>query len=69
MGPLDIADRLGLTVETVSRTMTELRGAGVISLPSPNRALVLRPATLGKLAGEAGSGPRRRRGRASRRRA
>jgi CRP-like cAMP-binding protein len=53
MGRLDIADHLGLTVETVSRTVTELRHTGVIALPSPNRVLVLRPAALRALAGEA----------------
>jgi CRP/FNR family transcriptional regulator len=33
----DIADYLGLTVETVSRTFTKLRVEGLIALPTPNR--------------------------------
>src|SRR5579859_5487569 len=36
----DIADYLGLTVETVSRTMTRLRQDGLIALPTPARVLV-----------------------------
>ena len=52
MGRLDIADHLGLTVETVSRTMTELRRAGVIALPSPNRVVCGRR-RCARLAGEA----------------
>ena len=43
----DIADYLGLTIETVSRTFTQLRTSGVISLQEGNRVLV---ADLGKLA-------------------
>ena len=33
----DIADYLGLTIETVSRTLTKLRQDGLIALPSPDR--------------------------------
>ena len=36
-----IADVLGLTIETVSRQLTRLRGAGAIDLPS-RREIVLR---------------------------
>jgi CRP/FNR family transcriptional regulator, anaerobic regulatory protein len=33
----DIADYLGLTIETVSRTLTKLKQDGLIALPVPNR--------------------------------
>lgn len=33
----DIADYLGLTIETVSRTLTKLRQDGLISLPAPTK--------------------------------
>jgi len=33
----DIADYLGLTIETVSRTLTKLKQDGLIVLPTPNR--------------------------------
>ena len=36
----DIADFLGLTIETVSRTLTQFRGAGLISLPSYRRVVL-----------------------------
>jgi CRP/FNR family transcriptional regulator, nitrogen fixation regulation protein len=37
MSRYEIADYLGLTVETVSRTLTQLRKAGTIALPSAHR--------------------------------
>jgi CRP/FNR family transcriptional regulator len=37
MGRSDIADHLGLTTETVSRTLTKLKQDGVIALPNPTR--------------------------------
>jgi CRP/FNR family transcriptional regulator, anaerobic regulatory protein len=37
MTRMDIADYLGLTVETVSRTFTMLRDDGLIRTPTPNR--------------------------------
>lgn len=37
----DIADYLGLTLETVSRSLTKLRMAGVIGLPQPQTVVVL----------------------------
>lgn len=37
----DIADFLGLTIETVSRTITQLRNSGIISLVSANSIIVL----------------------------
>jgi len=36
MGRADIADHIGLTVETVSRTMTRLKRDGFVDLPSPS---------------------------------
>ena len=53
MTRLDMADYLGLTIETVSRTMTRLTHCGVIA-PSSRHALVIRkPGRLALLAGEA----------------
>lgn len=46
----DIADHLGLTVETVSRAFTVLRLGGIIALPRPNRVVLLQPAALDELA-------------------
>jgi CRP/FNR family transcriptional regulator, nitrogen fixation regulation protein len=51
MSRQDIADYLGLTIETVSRTMTGLENAAAIELPS-SRCVVLRNRTrLGRLNG------------------
>jgi CRP/FNR family nitrogen fixation transcriptional regulator len=44
MSRQDIADHLGLTIETVSRTMTHFTAAGFIGLPS-SRHVVLRNRT------------------------
>jgi hypothetical protein len=41
MSRADVADYLGLTVETVSRLLTLLRCRGVIELPAVNRFVVL----------------------------
>ena len=38
----DIADYLGLTIETVSRTLTQLERDGVIAVPTVRRNIVLR---------------------------
>lgn len=61
MGRTDIADHLGLTVETISRTLTQLRSQGVI-IVQPG-AVGIRDATaLAELAGVADlprGGPRR----------
>jgi len=42
----DIADYLGLTVETVSRVLTRMKVKGLISIPSPNELIVERPERL-----------------------
>ncbi len=46
----DIADYLGLTVETISRTFALLRRDGTIALLNPNQVVVLRTETLDELA-------------------
>jgi len=54
MGRLDIADHLGLTIETVSRTMTSLTRRGLIAAAG-RQALTLRmPNALRKIAGSDG---------------
>ncbi len=45
-----IADVLGLTIETVSRQMTKLKGQGVIALPDTRSVTVLKPRALEALA-------------------
>ena len=50
----DIADYLGLTVETVSRGLTQLRSRRIIDLPTPNHILFLRREALEQIsAGDA----------------
>ncbi len=46
----DIADFLGLSHETVSRTLTRLRIDGVIDMPSKHRVCVRHPSVLNALA-------------------
>jgi|JI10StandDraft_1071094.scaffolds.fasta_scaffold380240_2 CRP/FNR family transcriptional regulator len=46
MSRADIADHLGLTMETVSRTLAALRQRHIIALPTPQRVLVLNLAAL-----------------------
>ena len=46
----DIADYLGLTIETVSRTLTRLRVDGLLAIPTPSEVEVLRPAELAAIA-------------------
>ena len=48
-----IADVLGLTIETVSRQMTRLKSAGIIALPSTREITILKPEQLLRMA-EAG---------------
>lgn len=50
MSRLDIADYLGLTKETVSRMLAELRGRGLIRLETLNRVEVLDHARLQEIA-------------------
>jgi CRP/FNR family transcriptional regulator len=47
----DIADYLGLTTETVSRTLTRLRTEGMIEFVSPSELVVCNPVALESLAG------------------
>ena len=46
----DIADYLGLTIETVSRTFTLFRDRGFLKLPRKRRVEILRPEALARLA-------------------
>jgi CRP/FNR family transcriptional regulator len=46
----DIADYLGLTIETVSRTMTRLRSLNLIDLPTPAEVVIRDAAGLRRLA-------------------
>ena len=45
----DIADHLGLTLETVSRGLHQLKRRGVIALPTVNRVVVLDREALERL--------------------
>jgi len=47
----DIADYLGLTIETVSRTLTRLRGERMIDFVSQNEMVIVDPDLLAGLAG------------------
>jgi CRP-like cAMP-binding protein len=46
----DIADHLGLTIETVSRMLNQLKRQGIIALPHPQEIRVLRAGALERLA-------------------
>ena len=49
MSRQDIADYLGLTIETVSRTLSTLESDGTIELPSSRRVVLRKRAALGRL--------------------
>lgn len=51
MSRQDIADYLGLTIETVSRTLTHLENAAAIELPSSRRIVLRNRTALGRLNG------------------
>lgn len=46
----DIADFLGMTIETVSRNLTKLRKLGIINLPTTHQVHVLKPSILREMA-------------------
>ncbi len=49
MSRQDIADYLGLTIETVSRTLTTLENAATIELPSSRRIVLRNRSALSRL--------------------
>jgi CRP/FNR family transcriptional regulator, anaerobic regulatory protein len=49
-GRLDIADHLGLTVETISREISKLKHDGLISMHGPHRIVLRRMGRLRKIA-------------------
>lgn len=50
MTRVDIGDYLGLTIETVSRTLSKLKRAGIISLPRTSVVVIRQPAELNNIA-------------------
>lgn len=54
MSRADIADYLGLTIETVSRTFTQLKKEGIIGLPASGHVVLTDPSGLKELAEGAG---------------
>ena len=49
MSRRDVADHLGLTIETVSRTLTQLENQSVIALPTAKRIVLRNRAVLKRL--------------------
>jgi DNA-binding transcriptional ArsR family regulator len=54
MSRQDMADYLGLTIETVSRTLTRFKNAGLIALPCRQHVALRAPDRLRSLADGAG---------------
>ena len=54
MSRSDMADHLGLTLETVSRMMNRLKQTGVIDMPRPDRFRVINLVALRRLLGHSG---------------
>lgn len=52
MSRLDMADFLGLTIETVSRVLSKLKADGVIALPTSHRVVIAKVASLRRIAGD-----------------
>ena len=50
MTRVDIGDYLGLTIETVSRTLSKLKRAGIISLPRTSLVVIRQLAELEAIA-------------------
>ena len=46
MSRQDMADYLGLTIETVSRTISRFKREGLIELPTPQQVAFTRPEQL-----------------------
>ena len=57
MTRVDIADYLGLTIETVSRTLTRLRAEELIDIVSPSAIVICDPSGLESLSGGSSSSP------------
>ena len=49
MSRQDIADYLGLTIETVSRTLTQLENTAAIAVPTSRRIVLRNRAALNRL--------------------
>ena len=49
MSRQDIADYLGLTIETVSRTLTQLENSAAIAVPTSRRIVLRNRAALSRL--------------------
>ncbi|PWE55471.1 Crp/Fnr family transcriptional regulator [Metarhizobium album] len=52
MTRLDVADYLGLTIETVSRTLTKLANKGILSISGRHVVRIIRQAALAQLCGD-----------------